>query len=255
MQFYIFHRYCRENGIEKDLFNRVLRYLQYAYGVKSRRIRKTDVELFKLLSEPLRYELQMQLYLPHLASHKLLDRLSKKDTSAMLRICHDALSELVFAREDIIFCAGEAAKHMLFVVDGQVLYRMRSTDERSMLHKSSWLSEACLWTAWLHVGTLTGSTECELLALDAISFGTIVREFPQTFGRVKAYAKRFVDHLNHRADGLTDLYNEDVQQFKALMTRRFDESQEELLISDEARSLKGWYQYARRSLREWMPPL
>jgi hypothetical protein len=78
--------------------------------------------------------------------------------------------------------------------------------DKCPVKRGQWLSEAVLWTRdWHHVGTLRATTDCRLVALDAVLF----REAMSTWDlrQVKDYAAAFVDDLNHQsiAEELTDL--------------------------------------------------
>merc|ERR1712217_283005 len=106
----------------------------------------------KLLSDPLRYALELQVYVPHITTHRVSRSLCRKeDTSAMHVICRDALSTISFAAEDVVFCAGELARRMLFVIDGKLEYRKSGTQIRSIVSvANSMMCEAGLWTEWVH---------------------------------------------------------------------------------------------------------
>jgi len=70
--------------------------------------------------------------------------------------------------------------------------------------ESNWLSEAVLWTQWRHQGTLRAVSECQLLALDAFKFQSIVSKFPMN--SVRTYAEEFVKILGTtRREELSDM--------------------------------------------------
>merc|ERR1712050_58029 len=56
------------------------------------------------------------------------------------------------------------------------------------------VSEATLWTTWMHCGTLRAVTECTYLALDSERFRRILSPFPSP--HAQAYAWAFVSTLN-----------------------------------------------------------
>merc|ERR1712013_787841 len=68
-----------------------------------------------------------------------------------------------------------------------------------------WVSEAPLWTAWMHRGVLTANSNCRLLSLDAGIFQATVGRFHHLDYDPRQYAAEFVEQLNNNIEEVTDL--------------------------------------------------
>merc|ERR1711933_649431 len=109
-----------------------MRDSEYAYAQRQKHVYASDVGLFKLLSEPLRCALELQVYVPVISMHRVFRTLCRKeDQTAMHAVCRDALSTIAFADEDMIFGAGQSSLRMLFVVDSKLEYRKSGTQTSS----------------------------------------------------------------------------------------------------------------------------
>merc|ERR1719375_233731 len=62
-----------------------------------------------------------------------------------------------------------------------------------------WLSEAVLWTTWVHLGVLTAMTECRFLCVDANNFQSIAGNFDHRGYDPRVYASSFIDSLNEES--------------------------------------------------------
>merc|ERR1712150_280877 len=68
-----------------------------------------------------------------------------------------------------------------------------------------WVSEATLWTPWMHMGSLTAITESRLIVIDSRHFQDIVAQFDHPDFDPRVYADEFVDALNSSKEEITDL--------------------------------------------------
>ena len=109
--------------------------------------------------------------------------------------------------DEIVFCAGEACSKMYVIISGHAQYNasMQARDGspgasmshiRRTLHSGQWLSEAALWTGWVHRGELRVVTDCMLVALDASGFARVISSHKSAHQYAAQYARRFVESLN-----------------------------------------------------------
>merc|ERR1712113_628027 len=116
----------------------------------------------------------------------------------MRQLCHLAVSNAMYSRGDIAFCEGEVpvCPQMLISLSGRMQY-VRGYAPPEELREMQPVSEATLWTRWVHRGTLRMVTVCDMMALDAQKFQTIATQlrchgsFPP-----EAYARDFVELLS-----------------------------------------------------------
>jgi len=107
-----------------------------------------DVELLKLVSEPLRMKLHYEIHQPMLANHPLLLMYSQVNTNAMQRLCHVALSKTSFSRGDVLFNFGEMPSNpsVLFIISGKLRYwrHSKDVDQIQMDQEASWQARPAL---------------------------------------------------------------------------------------------------------------
>lgn len=201
-----YRKYCKDRRVSKDLFGRTLRYLEYAYDQREKKTPAADVKLIEYLSGPLRNELQLQIWVPDISAHAFFRLLCKQELSTMQVVCRDGMVEMHFAQEDHVFHTGQLAKHMYFIIEGILNYSSNRSGVDEQIGKRRCISEAAMWTDWLHLGFLSVEIECRLLGLDVDIFSDCVKGHPGAFLRVKQYAEWFVTCLNDSTyDDLTDL--------------------------------------------------
>jgi len=75
----------------------------------------------------------------------------------------------------------------------------------SRVGEGQWITEAVLWTPWVHLGDLQALTDSQLITVDANSFGSAVRNATSLWSVLHRYGLAFVLELNtiQRTD-LTD---------------------------------------------------
>jgi len=99
---------------------------------------------------------------------------------------------------------------MYVVANGHLSYThygMHPRKQRTIhVEKTVWVSEALLWTPWVHVGSLQADTECRLLAVSEEQFGKVILNYVKPCEMAKTHAHDFVNWLNkHKEEGMTDL--------------------------------------------------
>lgn len=94
---------------------------------------------------------------------------------------------------------------MYFLEDGSCEYQRADLLPLSVW-SGQWISEAALWTAWLHVGTLTAEIASQIVNFDAECLPQIMSSHPETWAMAHKFAEAFVRGLNETTpDELSDV--------------------------------------------------
>jgi len=210
-QFWLLRRFFSETGISHDLTQRVNRFLAYACKQHRECVKHSDLQILQLLSEPLHAELQYERHAPLLSQHPffkcLLRDLWRSHSKTMAHaICRKALTDIGLTLGDILFCRGDAARHMYFVVEGEFRYT-HGRGETTFIGPGSWVGEPALWLKWCYMGEFEATIESRLVAVDAVQFAGIVSSDQKAWILAQDYAKQFVADLKAAAfkDGISDL--------------------------------------------------
>lgn len=206
----VLRRYLYQNGISSKLALRVQRNAQYAILEQQRLMPEEGVTLLNHVSEPLRMELHFEMYSGYFGFHPWISIYISECPQVMRKVCHIGTSMSSVSSGDVIFNAGEipAKPKMYFVTRGTLQYESMSGMDYPVA-EGTYLSEATLWTPWMHRGMLTASSDCRLCILDAKKFQEIAGSFHHSMVDPeidpRAYAAEFVAHLNSTEEELTDL--------------------------------------------------
>ncbi len=119
------HSYVQAHNISADLAHRVKLYL--VMQLEDLIDRRSELEFMHVLPIHLLKHMHDESRSPLIANHTLFRTLRRDHQKAMRDICHLAVEELVFQRNDSIFSSGDSCEHMFFVDVGQLQYR--SQDE------------------------------------------------------------------------------------------------------------------------------
>lgn len=215
-QFWLLRRFCVENHVSKELSMRVEHFLQHAYRRRQRHVSDSELTIFQHLSEPLHAELQYQRYKKCLGVHPFFEKVLRRSFYSQSsqsgdhrwvihKVAKDAMAVSSFATEDPIFCGGSVAKCMYFLEDGSCEYQRADLLPLSVW-SGQWISEAALWTAWLHVGTLTAEIASQIVNFDAECLPQIMSSHPETWAMAHKFAEAFVRGLNETTpDELSDV--------------------------------------------------
>jgi hypothetical protein len=114
----------------------------------------------------------------------------------MRKVCHLATRFEIVSTGDIIFNAGEVPTQpvMYIVVYGELIYDCHGIETEVNVGTS--ISEATLWTQWMHRGVLTATSDCRLCLLDSKEFQNIAGNFHHMDFNPRTYANGFVNALN-----------------------------------------------------------
>lgn len=200
-QFAMLKRYFRTHSISLRLCVRVRRHLDHLLSQRQRTVSEESVPLLCLLSDPLKVELHYEVFAPVLCAHTLFERFDVEVNWTMRQVCHVAVRQLTLSRGDVLFSHGDASKRMYFGGSGAVGYvrHAQGLDGAAQILEDHrwWLSEAALWTPWVHHGQARAHTHCGLYALEVEPFHHAVMKNRVAMAAPSHYAHMFVDHLNN----------------------------------------------------------
>merc|ERR1712150_228697 len=100
-------RFMRQNNISDKLSLRVQRNASHAITEQQRLMPEHDVELLRMVSDPLRVELHFEMYMPVLELHPFFREYVKRCPQVMRKVCHTSMSSLLVSAGDVIFNCGE----------------------------------------------------------------------------------------------------------------------------------------------------
>lgn len=190
-----------------------LRVRRYVDKSTPQQVRDGNVESLRRLATELLVDLHEELRMPALSAHPFFASLRTKHPQLVRKLCTEALQPLLKLTDDIVFFSGATCFHMYFVISGQAMYTWWLWDAdtrktldahlRRTLGAGHCLSEAALWTGWVHRGELRAVTDCLLFLLDASAFARVISSHKTAHVFAAAYARKFVECLNRQQQ--TDL--------------------------------------------------
>lgn len=222
-QLFILRRFLKERKVPTGLQLRIKKYVHWAISHHKNTVQESDVALLKMLSVPLKMDLDTCATKPLLLGHPFFRRFSWVDSNAFRQIIHSALVRIALSEGDVLFTAGLSCDRMFFVDSGVLGYTRNSVTQSSQSKDSlstvsensiqlvgrQWCCEAALWTSWVHVGTLRAATMCDIVYLDALKFSQATLGYETVCSLAATYAQRFVQELNRKKpDELSDLPSE-----------------------------------------------
>uniref|UniRef100_A0A7S0ZN82 Cyclic nucleotide-binding domain-containing protein n=1 Tax=Noctiluca scintillans TaxID=2966 RepID=A0A7S0ZN82_NOCSC len=168
----ILRQYLRQNKVDSSLSLRVRQ--QVEKRLQDRAILKeSDATGLMLLSSSLRAELRFDMFGRHLIKHPLFRLWHDLSRSFAQDICVSAVEVKHVPADSDLFLAGSAADVAYCQITGCLNYVQ---DPESSVVKDAvvklvdpnvWLSEAALWTKWIHVGTAVAVRHSKLIAVNA----------------------------------------------------------------------------------------
>jgi len=164
------------------------------------------VSLFKLISEPLKAEIHLEVYSEVLMAHPLFCCFRDINLAGIRKVCHTCVSVVSLSVGDVLFSELEVPTQprMFFMKSGVTKYQQEACFEEVSVQRLQWLCEPVLWTTWTHCGTLQAVTESTLMSVDAKQFQSVCSGAMIT--HLTTYAQVFVAHLNQTGEGcLTDI--------------------------------------------------
>ncbi|CAJ1402275.1 unnamed protein product [Effrenium voratum] len=195
-QFWLLRRLLKTRQVPAESRGRILRFLEQRVTRERKRVQQKDVRILPLLSEPLKNLLAWELHQRLLTRHQLFYILQQCIEPMMMRLTRDAVSESAMADQDVLFCLGENASCMTFVHSGTFLYERGRGAEQIELSAYQWLVEACLWTDWHHLGTLTTTSAGELCHVKPDKFANVMQGHVWPWSFCRHYSIEFLKLLD-----------------------------------------------------------
>jgi len=130
------------------------------------RLLASDVPALKMISHQLNEKIFAEQFSPLVKRSALFRWWGEMDPSGFEMFCHHALESKVLPADDTLFRAGDAAHCAYTLVSGTMQYES-VTHCAEQVGQGDWISEAALWTSWLHIGHAKASSACELVTIDA----------------------------------------------------------------------------------------
>jgi hypothetical protein len=188
-----------DNNISQSLKTRIQRNAIHAFEELQRNMPEENVELLRIVSEPLRVELHFEVYGTILMSHPFFSCYHEVNNMGLRKICHSCVAPFHISGGDLLFMDGEPAAmpRMYFVLQGSLTYE-QTGQGTYYVGGGHWLCEPCLWTSWVHCGTLRALSESRFLCLDAKDFQAACMSFPVWVQHCCNYGSEFVRCLNYR---------------------------------------------------------
>jgi len=196
--------FLSRHRISSALSIRVRRYIDHS---QPQQVRESNAEMLRHASMELLVDLLEEMRVPALSLHPFFVNLRCKHPHLVRELCYEALEPILKIPEEVVFCAGEACTKMYVIISGVAQYTghflLRDTPpgtspqlNRRRLHSGEWLSEAALWTGWVHRGELRTLSHCLLFALDASGFARVISSHKSAHAFAAGYARKFVEGLN-----------------------------------------------------------
>lgn len=217
-QVWLLRRMCREQGIRKDLLSRIMRYSETFVKPKMNKVEVHEIDLISMLPRTLRMEVMLDLYAKHLLGHALFMKMHE-NRLCLASLCAACLTEVVLDVRVTLFCPGEQARSMYFIVDGVLTYnvwrghplRPAESDhlETREMGQGEWFSEAVLWTPWIYQGTMSAHTAAQLIAVDGEHLRRTMVEHRMELVLTRIYAQAYVHGMNELAGFTTETDEDD----------------------------------------------
>jgi len=244
-------RYVSENRVSLELSNRITAFLRTHNFLAKRRVHESDIQVFKVLPEPLRVQLHWEVYTPRITPHPFFHHFDSVDAHGFLEICHLAMSEEHVGTCQELFTLGSTGTKMHFVQSGVLEYYHGKIDMHPFeVTEGQWVCEATLWIRWEHRGRLSAVTPSEFVSMDAGRFRAVVTRRPHMRGACREYAVNFM----HVAQSWGQEVPPDIGPAFDVLLELAQQAFEHVSENAEAPNIFGAHGKLRRLWRSWSPP-
>lgn len=170
---------------------------------------ESEIEALQMISSNLRKELFIAIRWPYVVSNDIFKLWERLDSSCLWTLCEEGITFAFFSIDEEVFDAGDEASDAFVLVDGQANYVQRpKPSNRSFLERfprtalpvkimsrnvptGSWISEAALWSHWIHVGKLVVKRNAKFLKVSAVAISKVTKAHP-IIGRItKLYSQNY----------------------------------------------------------------
>lgn len=175
VQFSVLRKYMKQHHISQRLSTRIVQNAKHVLHEKVLKTPEEDVELLKLISEPLRVDIHFEIHHAFVNSHPVFSHYCHVSFRDMQQVCHKAVSVFHFSKGDILFSPGELPMlpELLHIQSGTCNYTYDRASSHTLsnmvkneLSIGDWVNEPALWVAWVYRGLLQASQDCQIMSLN-----------------------------------------------------------------------------------------
>lgn len=201
---WILNKFCQQHGVSRQLTVRMKRYIELVIVPQFHKLNVPDVALLPKLSAHLRAQLNNELVSQTLCIHPFFGHLRKHHDAAMNGVSNQCIENFPLARGDVAFGSGLVASKMYLVSDGELEYipigaNVNDPENVLLVVKGRWVSEAVLWTQWVHQGQMQASIESRAMLVDSAKLRSELVKLGLVMGFVRKYGAAFISRLNFMA--------------------------------------------------------
>jgi len=216
--------YFDKHGVSTDLQMRVRTYVEASQ--RGRSMQRQDQEeslVLQVLPTAMRRQVIMESRALYISSNPPLLATQVSSPRCFERLCCDCLQTVWMIPDEQLFSFGELCSSMYFVAEGRMCYlkycfalrnfatpgTMKLSKARTktmekdtgacierLCHQGKALSEAVLWTNWVHCGDATAQSHAALLKLNTVDFQAVTSSYTVVDRVMKRHAQLFVKILN-----------------------------------------------------------
>jgi len=187
------NKWLRHNGIQTKLA--VSARMQAVERLRRTEDKAATVDktVLDILPEKLQLQLYYEMCRTHL-NHPIFRWWESMDTTMVIRACRQCMDIVVINDEHVLFHAGDNCSSAYVIVNGNNVKYTQNPETSKVVQKSVtncvvgwWLSEAGLWSSWIHVGTIESETNAELLKIQADTLQEVVEHSTTSLYMFKEY--------------------------------------------------------------------
>lgn len=198
----LLRQYLRENQVDTTLAVRINKQAEHRIR-KRAKLAPGDVEALMILSTSMQAELQFSICRRHIVFHPLFRAWSNLAPVAAQELCYQAVGFRYLQPMDDIFLSHEESQQAYFIIKGTMSYTQDPVplmDDRvvtgisvppTTIEPRSWLSEASLWSHWVHVGTAVARTKGQLMVVEAQGLAMALGKHRIVEDLTRAYGQHF----------------------------------------------------------------
>merc|ERR1719362_2142213 len=201
MQLKQLRRYLNQNRIHAQLQLEVIEQAT-THLVHEQIVRADDVKgLLQMLPTTLHLKLLCAIHAPPLVANPLFELWRAMELDAICELCSEAVEMTLHLSNDPVFFAGTEAQKAFIVRQGTLCYMQKPgtsklrQERKISLKPETWLSEAALWSHWVHVGDLSAETASQVMVVSAEKLWDVVSKYPEVAAETAQYATNFHDRI------------------------------------------------------------
>mmetsp|Transcript_51504 Transcript_51504/g.159789 ORF Transcript_51504/g.159789 Transcript_51504/m.159789 type:complete len:923 (-) Transcript_51504:195-2963(-) len=192
--------FLSSNKISHKLASRIWRSVRQnnTQSLGQRRVKLQDVQLLRMLPDPIKEELREEIYVPRLTQHPLFREYFNYDPDVIGQFCTNAVTEATLRSGEHALVDWKAVKEFVFVLEGSLEYHCPAFEEPIEVDKDGWVCELALWAtqASLDGPLLAGRGGAEVLKISGDQVQKIAVLHAASSDVLGRYAKLFIRNFN-----------------------------------------------------------